>query len=194
MTIRVWTRGLDQSLFYIAAPPKDEGNGTLKDGDRMWTYNPKVNRVIRLPPSMMGQAWMGSDFSNNDLAKSDSLIQDYAHTIEKVETVDGRQVYTVRSEPLPAAPVVWGMQRLRIREDGIFLEEVFFDEDIEPVKTMTTHDIRELGGRPYPARWRMQDAEEPEKYTLLEYRRLEFKDDLPGRIFTRAALKNPPAW
>ena len=74
MTIRAWTRGQKESLFYIDAPPKDHGNGTLKKGREMWIYNPKVNRVIKVPPSMMSQSWMGSDFSNNDLSKSDSLL------------------------------------------------------------------------------------------------------------------------
>ena len=86
------------------------------------------------------------------------------------------------------------MQRLKIREDGVLLQEAFFDEDLEPVKTMTTYDITEIGGKPYPCRWRMQDAQDPDKYTQLEYRHLEFKDDLPERIFTRAALQQPPAW
>ncbi len=86
VTINAWTKGQKDSLFYIIAPPKDNGNGTLKKGREMWMYNPKVNRVIKLPPSMMSQAWMGSDFSNNDLAKSDSMINEYTHTIEGTET------------------------------------------------------------------------------------------------------------
>ncbi len=76
VTIKAWTLGEKKSLFTIIAPPKDNGNGTLKKGREMWMYNPKVNRVIKLPPSMMSQSWMGSDFSNNDLAKSDNLIND----------------------------------------------------------------------------------------------------------------------
>ena len=67
MTIKAWTKGQKDSLFFISAPPKDEGNGTLKKGREMWTYNPKINRVIKLPPSMMSQAWMGSDFSTMTL-------------------------------------------------------------------------------------------------------------------------------
>ena len=74
MTIKAWTKGIKNSLFTVVAPPKDEGNSTLKRGTEMWTYNPKVNRVIKLPPSLMSQSWMGSDFSNNDLAKSDTIL------------------------------------------------------------------------------------------------------------------------
>ena len=109
MTIKTWTRGQTDSLFYIDAPAKDHGNGTLKKGREMWMYNPKINRVIKVPPSMMSQSWMGSDFSNNDLAKSDSLLTDYSHSIIGTETHDGLTVYLIKSMPKPEAPVVWGM-------------------------------------------------------------------------------------
>jgi outer membrane lipoprotein-sorting protein len=191
MTIKAWTRGEDESLFRIVAPPKDKGNGTLKKGREMWMYNPKVNRVIKIPPSMMSQAWMGSDFSNNDLAKSDSLIRDYRHTIAGTATQAGKKVYLIKSMPKPAAPVVWGMQKLKIREDHIFLEQVFYDEDLQPVKAMTAYDIRILGGRLFPGKWKMQKSGAGDEYTLLEYRELAFDRPLPDRQFSLSALRRP---
>ncbi|MBN2124702.1 MAG: outer membrane lipoprotein-sorting protein [Deltaproteobacteria bacterium] len=191
MTIKAWTKGLSDSLIFVTAPAKDEGNGTLKKGKEMWTYNPKVNRVIKLPPSMMSQSWMGSDFSNNDLAKSDSIIHDYEHTIESMETHEGKKVYVITSMPKPAAPVVWGMQRIKLREDFVLLEEIYYDEDLQPVKKLTTEDIQQLGGKPYPKFWKMFQTETPEQYTLLEYRSLSFKEDLPAGLFTLPSLRNP---
>ena len=190
-TIKAWTQGEDQSLFRILAPPKDRGNGTLKKGREMWMYNPKVNRVIKVPPSMMSQAWMGSDFSNNDLAKSDSLIRDYDHRILGTETRDGMTVYRIESTPKPRAPVVWGKQTLRIREDHIFLEEVFYDEDMQPVKAMTASNIRMLGGKLFPATWTMQKAEAPDEYTRLDYQELEFDVPIPEGTFTLSNLRAP---
>ncbi len=191
MTIKAWTLGQSDSIFYITAPPKDAGNGTLKKSDEMWMFNPKVNRVIKLPPSMMSQAWMGSDFSNNDLAKSDSLIKDYVHTLEKTDTVDGKKVYFIKSMPKPRAPVVWGMQKLKIREDHIFLQQDFYDEDLKLVKSLTMLDIKPLGGKLYPAKWRMQKADAKGEYTVVGYEALEFKDSLPESRFTLSSLRNP---
>ena len=191
MTIKAWTRGEKESLFYILSPPKDQGNGTLKKGREMWIYNPKVNRVIKLPPSMMSQSWMGSDFSNNDLAKSDSLLTDYRHEIVSTESHQGKKVFVVKSMPLPGAPVVWGMQMLKIREDFIFLSEEFFDEDLEPVKIMQARDIQMLGGRLFPRVWTMRKSGEDERYTQLEYRELEFTGTLPDSLFTLSNLRNP---
>ena len=189
MTIKAWTRGRKDSLFYIDSPPKDHGNGTLKKGREMWMYNPKINRVIKIPPSMMSQSWMGSDFSNNDLAKSDSLLTDYAHSIIGTETHEGKKVYIVNSIPKPDAPVVWGMQKLKIREDLIWISQEFFDEDLKPVKKMTTFEIRILSGKLYPKVWRMRKVDEENKYTELNYTSLVFKSGLLDSLFTLTSLK-----
>lgn len=189
MTIKAWTRGQKDSLFYIAAPPKDYGNGTLKKGREMWIYNPKINRVVKVPPSMMSQSWMGSDFSNNDLAKSDSLLLDYDHSIIGTETHEDKTVYVIESIPKPNAPVVWGMQRLKIREDRIWLSEEFFDEERRPVKTMSAMKIQMLGGKLFPRVWRMRNVDEQDRYTQLTYESLEFKAGLPDRLFTLSSLK-----
>jgi outer membrane lipoprotein-sorting protein len=191
LTLKGWTRGQKDSLIAITAPPKDEGNGTLKKGREMWTYNPKVNRVIKLPPSMMSQAWMGSDFSNNDLAKSDSIVADYTHAITDMELHEGKKAYVVTALPKPDAPVVWGMQKLLIREDLIFLREEFYDEDMKLVKVMTGDRIRMLGGKLFPVLWKMSAADRKDEYTVLEYRELRFLDGLPESLFTLTALKNP---
>lgn len=189
MTIKAWTKGEKESLLIITAPPKDKGNGTLKKGREMWIYNPKVNRVMKLPPSMMSQAWMGSDFSNNDLAKSDSLIYDYSHRVIETEINAGKKVYHIESRPKPDAPVVWGMLKLKIREDLILLSETFFDEELKPVKVMTTLEIQLLGGKLYPKVWKMQKAGTQDEYTLLDYKALSFKPGLPDRLFTVSNLK-----
>lgn len=191
MTIKAWTRGQKDSLFYIDSPPKDHGNGTLKKGRQMWMFNPKVNRVIKVPPSMMAQSWMGSDFSNNDLAKSDSLLSDYTHSIIGTETHDGLTVYVIKSMPKPDAPVIWGMQRLKVRQDLIWLSQEFFDEELQPVKSMTTLEIQMLGGRLFPKVWRMQKSGEIDEFTQLNYESLVFTPNLADSIFTLSNLRKP---
>ncbi len=191
MTIEAWTKGLKNSLFRIIAPARDKDNGTLKKGREMWMYNPKINRVIKLPPSMMSQAWMGSDFSNNDLSKTDSLIDEYIHTITGTRTHDGKKVYLIKSIPKPDAPVVWGMQKLKIREDHVFLSQEFYDEDFKLVKVMTTLQIQMLGGKMFPKVWRMQKTETTDEYTELNYKELSFKKNLKDSLFTISNLKNP---
>ena len=190
--MKAWTVGEEDSLITTIEPAKDRGNGTLKKSEDMWIYNPKVKRTIKLPPSMMAQSWMGSDFSNNDLAKSNNIIDHYTHNLIDTTEQDGHTVYTIESIPNPEAPVVWGKQILKIRDDLIFLEESFYDETGERVKTLTFSDISDFSGKLYPATMRMRPADKPDQYTELHYRELEFMDTLPERYFTLSALKGPP--
>jgi len=191
MTIKAWTRGESDSLFVITEPAKDRGNGTLKAGKGMWMFNPKINRIIKLPPSMMSQSWQGSDFSNNDLAKSDSLIKDYVHTLEDTKIEQGKNIYFIKSMPKPEAPVIWGMIKLAIREDNILLSETFFDEDLQSVKMMTAWDIQMAGDRLFPLKWKMQKSDTTNEYTLFVYEKIKFKKSLNKNIFSRTHLKNP---
>ncbi len=191
MLIKAWTLGESDSLFVITEPAKDKGNGTLKTGKGMWIYNPKVNRVIKLPPSMMSQSWQGSDFSNNDLAKSDSLIKDYMHTLENTKMDQGKKIYFIKSMPKPDAPVIWGMIKLTIREDNILLSEIFFDEDLSPVKIMTAWDIQVAGDRLFPLKWKMRKSDTTNEYTLFVYKKIKFEKGLSKNIFTLTNLKNP---
>jgi len=190
MVMKGWTKGRQSSLFFVEKPAKDAGNGTLKKGREMWSYNPKINRVIKLPPSMMSQSWMGSDFSNDDLAKSDSVLDDYLHAVKGRELVAGLTVYTIESMAKESAPVVWGKQELVIREDGVLLKQSFFDEEMILVKEMTAEEIEQFDGRPFPRIWTMRPVEKKDRYTRLEYMELSFGDILDDRLFTLASLKN----
>jgi outer membrane lipoprotein-sorting protein len=185
-----WTKGTDRSLVRISAPAKDKDNGTLKRGRDMWTFNPKVNRVIKLPPSIMSQSWLGSDFSNNDISKSDSILTDYRHTLAGTTTHEGRKVNIIESIPYPDAPVVWGKQVLHIRDDNILILQEFYDEDLEPVKRMIGEEIQMIGGRLFPKVWKMQEHDKADQHTLLNYHKLTFLDDLPDRYFTLNQLKS----
>lgn len=189
MVMKGWTKGRDRALFFVEAPPKDYGNGSLKKGREMWSYNPKINRVVKIPPSMMSQSWMGSDFSNDDLAKSDGILDDYRHSIVKKEVMDGVTIYTIESIAREDAPVVWGKQVLVIREDAIMLKETFYDEEMIPVKEMVAQQIEMIGGRLFPRVWTMHRLDEENRFTRLEYLELSFDEEINDRMFTINSLK-----
>ena len=191
MTMRAWTKGDDRSLVRVMEPKKDRGNGTLTEEDSMWTFSPKVNRVIKVPSSMMGQSWMGSDFSNKDVARADDIIDQYTHAILATEEVDGVTIYTVESIPLENAAVVWGSEVLKIRDDHVVIEHAFFDQDGELVKTLKTLDIGDMGGRTIAKRQRMVKADEPEEWTEIAVIEVEYEIDLKDSLFTLSNLRNP---
>ena len=191
MTMRAWTKGDDQSLVRIMEPKKDRGNGTLTDGDNMWSYSPKVNRVIKIPSSMMNQGWMGSDFSNKDIARADSIVEQYDHRILATEEVDGQTVYEIEAIPHEDAAVVWGKEILKIRDDLILLHHSFYDQDGELVKTLATLDVGEMGGRTVALHQRMSKADVPDEWTEIIVDSAEYEIELKDSIFTQSNLRNP---
>ena len=191
MTMRAWTKGDDRSLVRVLEPRKDRGNGTLTDDDNMWTFSPKVNRVIKVPSSMMGQSWMGSDFSNKDVARTDDIVDQYDHSILSVEEVDGVIIYEIESVPHEDAPVVWGREVLRIRDDHVVETHRFFDQDGELVKKLVSLEIGEMGGRVIALRQRMGKVDAPDEWTEIQVGSVDYAVDLKDSLFTLSNLRNP---
>jgi hypothetical protein len=150
-----------------------------------------VNRVIKIPSSMMGQSWMGSDFSNKDVARADDIIDQYDHTLLGTEDVDGMTVYEIQSIPHEEAAVVWGREVLRIRDDHVVLEHRFYDQDGELVKTLESLEIAEMGGRTVAKRQRMSKTESPEEWTEIQVNSVEYEIDIRDSMFTQSNLRNP---
>ena len=191
MTMIGWTKDSDKSLIRVTEPRKDRGNGTLTDGDNMWSFSPKVNRVIKIPSSRMGQSWMGSDFSNKDLARADDIIDEYDHTLLETIETDDVTIYVIESVPHEDAAVVWGKEVLKVRSDFVIAEHAFFDQDLELVKTLTSLEIEEMGGRMVASRQRMTKEEEPEEWTEIAVLEVEYEVDLKDSMFTLSNLRNP---
>ena len=185
----VWTRGEDDALIRFTAPTKDAGNATLRVGDRMWSYSPIIKRSIRLPKSTMSQEWAGSDFSYRDLARADDILDNYQIEIVETEVGEGYEIYTMDAIPHEDAPVVWGKERIIIRDDFIVLEHTFYDQEMIEVKSLKALEIGELGGRTIPLRMRMSNSEDLEKWTEVTYLSADFNADVEDRMFTQFALR-----
>ncbi len=191
MTMRAWTKGDEKSLVRVLEPAKDRGNGTLTDDNNMWSYSPKVNRVIKVPSSMMSQSWMGSDFSNKDVARVDDIIDEYEHTILGTEEVAGITIYEIESIPHESAAVVWGREVLRIRSDHVVVTHQFFDQDGKLVKQLTSLEIGEKGGRSIAIRQRMSKVETPDEWTEIQVNSAAYDVELGDNLFTLSNLRNP---
>jgi len=191
MSMESWTQGEKRSLVRVTAPRKDRGNGTLMDDNKMWSFSPKVNRVIKVPSSMMNQSWMGSDFSNKDISRTDDIVEQYDHTLVRESELDGHVVYEIESVPHEDAAVVWGKEVLSIREDNVMVEQRFFDQDMQLLKTLTTLEFAEMGGRTVAARQRMTKTENANEWTEIIVDSVEFDVDINDSVFTLSNLRNP---
>ena len=155
----------------------------------MWTFTPKLNRVIRLPYSLMSQSWAGSDFSYDDLSRTDNLLRFYTLTLTDTGEQDGHDVYTIEAIPHDDAPVVWGKEEWVLRDDDVLLSQTFFDQDMVALKRLETLEIGEIGGRTIALRMRMVKYEEPDRYTEVVWEQAQFDVALKEQQFTQMALK-----
>jgi len=185
--LKSWTQGNDHSLVRFTAPKKDSGNATLTVDEQIWSFNPKTRRVIKIPPSMKSQNWMGSDFSYQDLAREDEVVTQYTHKVSKVSN----DILVVESTPLDNAPVVWGKEVITINSDRILLQHDFYDQDGQLVKRFKTQKIGELGGKLFPTVVRMTKVEAENSWTEMNYEEAKFDLKLSPKLFTTASLQNP---
>jgi outer membrane lipoprotein-sorting protein len=191
---KVWSKGTEQALILIRKPAKESGTATLKSGDNIWNYLPKVERVIKIPTSMMMGSWMGSHFTNDDLVKESRMIRDYTIEVSFEGAREGTAVWEFTLMPLPDAPVVWGKIVLEVRQEDLMPTwQRYFDEDGKLVRTLTFSDYRETDGRLIPTKMTMRPVDEPDEYTLVAYRDLHFDVPLQDDFFSLRRLRNLPA-
>jgi len=190
--LRVWMERPKRSFVRILSPAKEAGIGSLRIGAEMWNYVPKVERIIKIPPSMMLQPWMGSDFTNDDLVKESSILDDYTHKVLGASPLDGQSAYQVEAVPKPDAAVVWGRIVYSVRRsDFMPLKQEFYSERGELVRVMTFSEVRALGGRTLPTRWEMRPLAKPGNLTTVVLKDAVFDQPIDDAVFTQRNLQRP---
>jgi outer membrane lipoprotein-sorting protein len=185
MTVKAWSKGNDFVLILITSPAKEKGVVYLKRKKEVWNWIPSIERTIKMPPSMMSQSWMGTDFTNDDLVKEASILEDYEHSIIGETTIDGRLCYKIQLIPKPSSAVVWGKIVMSIdKKDFLMLHVEYFDEEGILINTMHCSDIKILGGRLLPAKMEMIPADKKGNKTALIYQSLDFDSPINDSFFT----------
>jgi len=190
ITMKSWSKGNEFALILVTQPAREKGTAYLKRHNEIWNWQPTIDRVIKLPPSMMSQSWMGSDFTNDDLIEQSSIVTDYEHRHDGLDTIDGRNCYRIELIPKEGAPVVWGRVLTWIeREEFIELKTEFYDEDDYLVNTMYGKAIKELGGRTLPSVLEVIPSDEEGHKTIVEYLELEFDIPIEDEFFSVRNMK-----
>lgn len=194
MKMKLWWKDRKFALIRILEPKKDEGTGNLRIKSDLWQYLPKVNRIIRVPSSMMLQSWMGSDFSNDDLVKGGSLLTDYTHKELGKEKILGQDTVKIECTPKPDAPVVWGKVILWVRaSDNAFIKQEFYTEKGDLIKVLSGDNIQKFGSHTIPIKLSMKNMKKDNSETIIEYEKdtIEFDKDIPESFFTQENLRKP---
>jgi len=185
-----WSLGRDFALTLITAPAKESGQTFLKRLTEMWNWNPAINRLIKLPPSMMSQGWMGSDYTNDDILKESSVVNDYTHMFEGEENIGGRDCFRIKMNSKEDASVIWGSQvRWIDKKDFLLMKAELYDEDGELVRTETGSEIKVMDGRTIPTKLELQPADEPGNRTVVLIKEIKFNIPLQESFFSQQNMK-----
>ncbi len=190
ISFKNWTKGRDYALTLITAPAKENGQTFLKYKNDIWNWNPTISRMIKLPPSMMSQGWMGSDFSNDDLLKESSIVVDYTHRLIGEESVNDWDCYIIELNPLEDAAVVWGkIIKWITKKEYLQMKSEYYDEDDYLIKTETSFDIKTMDGRLIPTRFELIPEEEEDHKTIVILDNVKYNDLIPESFFSQQNMK-----
>jgi len=190
ISMKTWSKGDKYFVIYITAPAKEKGQVFLKVDKEMWNWVPSISRMIKIPPSMMMQSWMGSDFTNDDLVKQSSIVVDYDHKLLAEENVRGMDCYKIELIPHEDAAVVWGKIISWITKDGFNLwKSEYYDEDDYLINIENSSNIKQMGDRKIPSRIEMIPADEPEKRTIMEFKNIIFDQPIDDSFFSKQNMK-----
>ncbi len=188
MRMQSWSEGEKKSFIKVIYPRKDRGITFLKINNHMWQYVPKIEKTIKIPASMMLQSWMGSDFTNDDLAKESSIIEDYtSKLIEQNATT-----YSIELRPKEDAAVVWGKILMIVSKAHVLPQSVYYyDEDGLLIRILNYQKFKQLSNRIYPTHWEMlpQMADKKDHKTIIIVEEAEFDKDIEASYFSKRALK-----
>ena len=190
MKMRSWSKGNDYSLIIIDEPVKDKGTVFLKREKEIWNWLPSIDKSIKLPPSMMMQNWMGTDFTNDDLVKQSSVVNDYNHKLIGDSTIQKYNCYKIEMLPKEDAAVVWGKIIIFIdKKEFMQMRVEYYDEDGYLINLMNFYNVKEMDGRLIPTRMEMVPAESPDKKTVMIFDSIEFDISIDDNFFTTQNMK-----
>ena len=188
--IKSWSKGTEYSLTLITAPAKDKGQAFLKRQKDLWNWQPTISRMIKMSSSVMGQSWMGSDFTNEDMVRESSTVNDYTHKLEKTEKVREFNCYKVILTPKENAAVVWGkVITWYSTTDFIEIKTECYDEDGELVNTMNAYDIKTYGKRCLASRMEIIPADKPNQKTVMTIEKYDFDIAIEDSFFSQQNMQ-----
>lgn len=188
LTLESWSRGDDESLIVIREPAREAGTATLRTEEGLWNYAPRADRLIRIPSGLLAEAWMGSHFTNDDVLRETSYLDDHRAQLAWV-TLEGTRYLEVTMIPDPEAPVVYTrLVYLLVPDLWVPRRAEYFDEG-ELVRTMHFDQVQTISNKPVPMRMVLEPANEPDERTEIVYTELQLDVPVDGALFSRRGLR-----
>ncbi|MBK9014911.1 MAG: outer membrane lipoprotein-sorting protein [Saprospiraceae bacterium] len=190
MNVRMWSKGTQYAMVLILSPAKDKGITFLKRKKEVWNWLPNLERVIKLPPSMMSQSWMGTDFTNDDFVKESSMVDDYEHKLLGSEMIGDRDCHKIEMIPKPEAAVVWGKVLVWVdKKDYMQLRTELYDDEGDLSSTVMGSEFKQFGDRLLPSVIEMTPADKKGHKTIIVYKTIVFDKNIDDGFFSTEKMK-----
>jgi outer membrane lipoprotein-sorting protein len=190
LVLKGWSKGQNRILIRILEPKKESGMGILRINNEMWNYLPKTDKVIKIPPSMMMSPWLGSDFTNNDLVKRFTFLDDFTFRLITPEDVREGYLY-LECRPKPGVPIIWNKIVIAVEESGTLpVWEKFYDERDRIVRVLNYSEVKTFGRRTIPSVMEMIPQTKNRYKTVLRYQEIRFDLNLDDSLFSLRNLQS----
>jgi outer membrane lipoprotein-sorting protein len=183
-----WSKGDDEALIVIRSPAREAGTATLRTDEGLWNYAPRADRLIRIPTGLLSDSWMGSHFTNDDLMRETSYLDDY-DAVLSWEVVEGARYLKATLTPKPDAPVVYSHVVWFVTTENWVPVRVEYFDDGDLIRSMTFDQIQTIAGKQIPMRMVIIPEDDPEERTVVEYLDLQLDIPVDDQLFTRQGLR-----
>jgi len=188
LKLRMWTKGTDRALIIIDEPTREAGTATLRVGNNLWNWLPKIARTIRVPPSMMLASWMGTDFTNDDLVRESSLVHDFTATLTGRSSDPAG--WLLRLDVRPGAVGRWARIDWVVDDAGELPAIArYYDRRGRLARTMEFTDVKLMGGRRIPARMMLKSVDQPGHRMEMRFLEMQFDAAVDEGVFSLSQLE-----
>ncbi len=190
---RLGSLGNSKTVVRFTDPVEVRGVGLLSvnqqgANERQWMYTPAIQRVRRIAPQERSRRFLGTDFSNEDMAER--VLEDFQYRLlGEGEVVDGRKTYKIEVKPVSADRTQYSYLYVWVAQDvPVAIMAEYYDQGQQRVRVMKSGQIENIAGIWIARRVEIGSVAEGTR-TVLIIDEVRFNSGLKEDVFTLQALE-----
>ncbi|KAA3609286.1 MAG: outer membrane lipoprotein-sorting protein [Calditrichaeota bacterium] len=189
LEMQAWTKDKnDKQLMIYTAPKRVKGDKILmlNDGDDIWFYTPKTDRVRHLASHAKKQKVQGSDFAYEDMSGGE-IEKDYHYKLLGEEKISDTLCYKFELIPTESGPSYAKLILWADKEIFVTRRIDYFESD-EILKRLHLTDIRKIDDHWTAMKMTMKNLQDGGE-TIMQTLEIEFDLEIEDKMFTTKNLK-----
>ncbi|MFZ4986349.1 MAG: outer membrane lipoprotein-sorting protein [Blastocatellia bacterium] len=190
--------GNSRTLLRFFDPAEVRGVGLLSMNlssqsgttDRQWMYTPAIQRVRRIATQERRQRFLGTDFTNEDMAER--ILDDFSYRlIGEGEVVDGRATWKIEARPVSPDRSQYAWIYLWVPRDIPYATLVeMYDRQGQRLRILKASQLEKIAGIWVARNLEMASPIENTR-TVLFIEEIRFNTGLKEDLFSQQSLEKP---